>query len=49
MEPEEAFIARQRLSKQVSGARDTQATTGQLLGTTFSILSMQNGYKEEFS
>jgi hypothetical protein len=42
-------IARQRLSKQVSAAMDAQATVEELLGTMFSIQSVQSGYKEEFS
>jgi hypothetical protein len=49
MEPEVTSIARQRLGEQVSAATDTQATTEELLGTMFSIRSVQSGYKEEFS
>jgi hypothetical protein len=49
LEPEETSIARQRLGKQVSLAVDMQATIKEMLGTMFSIQSMQSGYKEEFS
>jgi hypothetical protein len=48
VEPEETSTARQRLSKQVSAATDTQETTDELLGTVFSIRSVQTGYEEEF-
>jgi hypothetical protein len=47
--PEETFIVRQRLGKQVSAATDTQAPMQDLLGTTFSIRSVQSSYKKEFS
>jgi hypothetical protein len=47
VEPEETSIARQRLGKQVSAATDTQATIEELLGTIFSLLPVQSGYKEE--
>jgi hypothetical protein len=43
------YIAKQRLGKQVSAATDTQAKIEELLGTMSSILSVQSGYKEEFS
>jgi hypothetical protein len=43
MEPEETSIARQRFGKQVSAATDTPATTVELLGTRFSIRSVQSG------
>jgi hypothetical protein len=49
LEPEEKTIARQRLGKQVSVAMDMQATIKEMLGTMFSIQSMQSGYKEEFN
>jgi hypothetical protein len=49
MEPEETDTARQQLGKQVSASTDTQATVEELLGTMFSIRSVQGGYKEEFS
>jgi hypothetical protein len=49
VEPEETSIARQRLGKQVAAAMDTQVTIEELLGTMFSIRSLQSGYKEEFS
>jgi hypothetical protein len=45
VEPEETYIARQRLGKQVSAATGTQATIEELLGTMFSIRSVQGGYK----
>jgi hypothetical protein len=38
-------IARQRLGKQVPVAIDTQVTIEKLLGTMFSVLSMQCGNK----
>jgi hypothetical protein len=41
--------SRQQLGKQVSVATDTQATREKLLGTMFSIRSVQIGYKEEFN
>jgi hypothetical protein len=47
VESEETSIARQRFGKQVSSATDTQATTEELLGTTFSVRSMQYGYKKK--
>jgi hypothetical protein len=47
-ETEETSITRQRLCKHDSAATVTQATTEELLGTTFSILSVQSGYEEEF-
>jgi hypothetical protein len=47
--PEETSIARQRLSKQVSVAMDTQTTIEELLEIMFSIQSIQSCYKEEFS
>jgi hypothetical protein len=46
---EEASIARQRLGKQVPAATDTQAAIEEFLGKTFSLQSVQSGYKEEFS
>jgi hypothetical protein len=49
VEPEETPIAKKRLGKQVSAATDTQATIEELLGTMFSIGSVQSGYKEEFN
>jgi hypothetical protein len=49
VEPEEIFIARQRLRKQVSAATNTQITVEKLLGTMFSVRSVQSGYKKEFS
>jgi hypothetical protein len=49
VEPEETSTARQRFSKQVSAATDTQAIIKELLGMMFSIQSVQSGYKEEFS
>jgi hypothetical protein len=49
VEPKETFIAGQRLGKQDSAATDTQATIEELLGTMFSVRSVQCGYKEEFS
>jgi hypothetical protein len=49
MEPEETSITRQRLGKHVSAATETQATSEELLGTMFSVRSVQNGYKEDFS
>jgi hypothetical protein len=49
VELEETFIARQWLSKQVSASINTQATVEELMGTMFSIQSVQSGYKEEFS
>jgi hypothetical protein len=49
VEPEETSIPRQQLGKEISAAVDTQATLEELLGTMFSIRSMQNSYKEEFS
>jgi hypothetical protein len=45
MELEETSIARQRLGKEVSAATDTQGTIEELLGTIFSVWSMQSGYK----
>jgi hypothetical protein len=38
-------IDRQRLDKQVSAETDTQETIEELLGTMFSVRSVQNGYK----
>jgi hypothetical protein len=49
MEPEETSITRQRLGKQVSSVKDTQATIEEMLETMFSIRSVQSGYKQEFS
>jgi hypothetical protein len=49
MQPEQTSIARQRISKQVSAATDTQTTIEELLGKMCSIRSAQSGYKEEFS
>jgi hypothetical protein len=49
VEPEETSIPTQRLGKQVSATTDTQATIKELLGTIFSIRTVQSGYKEEFS
>jgi hypothetical protein len=48
VQPEESSIAIQRLGKQVSAATDTQATIEELLRTTFSVRSVQSGYKEDF-
>jgi hypothetical protein len=42
-------ILRQRFSKQLSAATDTQATIEAFLGTMFPIRSVQSGYKEELS
>jgi hypothetical protein len=44
-EPQETPIARQRLSKQVFAATDTQATIEEFLGTMLSVRSVQNGNK----
>jgi hypothetical protein len=44
----ETSITRQRLGKHVFAVTDTQATIEELLGTMFSIRSMQRGYKKEF-
>jgi hypothetical protein len=41
------YIARQRLGKQVFVTMDTQATLEELLGTMFSVRSVQNGNKRE--
>jgi hypothetical protein len=49
VEPEETYIAKQRFGKQFSAATDMQATIEELLGTMFSIRSVQSGYKEKFS
>jgi hypothetical protein len=49
LEPEEKFIARQRLAEQISAAMDTKATIEELLWTMFSIRFVANGYKEESS
>jgi hypothetical protein len=49
VEPEETSIVRQRFSKQLPAATDTQATIEELLGTMFPIQSVQSDYKEEFS
>jgi hypothetical protein len=49
VKPEETPIAKQRLGKQVSAAKDTQTTAEELLGTIFSVGSIQSGYEEEFS
>jgi hypothetical protein len=49
LEPEDTSIARQRLAKQIPAATDTKATIEELLGTMFSIRSVPNCYKEEFS
>jgi hypothetical protein len=38
-------VGRQRLGKQVSMATDKQATIEKLLGTMFSVRSMENSYK----
>jgi hypothetical protein len=43
VKPEDTFIPRQQLGKQVSAATDTQVTTEELLGTMFYIWSMQSG------
>jgi hypothetical protein len=48
VEPEETSIATQRLGKQVFAARDAQPTIEELLGTMFSIRSVQSDYKEEW-
>jgi hypothetical protein len=47
--PEETSIARQWIGKQVSAETDTQVTTEELLGTMFTIWSVQSGYKEELN
>jgi hypothetical protein len=49
VEPEEKSMDRQRLSKEVSDERDTQATIKELLGTMLYIRSVQSGCKEDFS
>jgi hypothetical protein len=49
VEPEETIVAKQRLGKQISTATDIQVTIEKWLGTMFSIRSVQNCYKEEFS
>jgi hypothetical protein len=49
MEPDKTFIAREKLGKQVSAAMDTQATIEKLLGTMFSVRSVQSNYKKEFN
>jgi hypothetical protein len=49
VESEETSIARQRLGNYVPMATNTQATIEELLGTTFSVLSLQSGHKLEFS
>jgi hypothetical protein len=49
VEPVETSIARQRFGKQVSVATDKRKTIEELLGTMFSIRSVQSGFKEEFS
>jgi hypothetical protein len=49
VELEDTSIARQWLGKQISATTDMQATTNELLGTMFSIQSVQSGYKEELS
>jgi hypothetical protein len=41
----ETSIARKRFCKQISAATDTQATIQELLGTMFSVRSLQSGYK----
>jgi hypothetical protein len=41
----EKSIVRQRLEKQVSASTEKQATIEELLGTMFSIRSIQRGYK----
>jgi hypothetical protein len=48
VEPEETSIASQRLGKQVSSVTAIQPATEELLGTMFSVQSVQSGYKEEF-
>jgi hypothetical protein len=48
VQPQETPIARQRLDEEISAATDTLATIEELLGTLFSIRSLQHGYKEEF-
>jgi hypothetical protein len=45
VEPEEKFIARQRLGKNVPAATNTLAPIELLLETMFSIRSVQRGYK----
>jgi hypothetical protein len=49
VEPEETAISMQRLGKQVSAAKYTQATIEEFWGNTCSTRSVQSGYKEEFS
>jgi hypothetical protein len=46
VEPEDMFIARQRLGKQVSAATDTQPNIEELLGTTFSVRFVPRGYRK---
>lgn len=43
------FIYNQQFHNQVSAATDTQTTIKELLGTAFSILCVQSGYKEDFN
>jgi hypothetical protein len=45
VEPEETFIARQRLGKHVPVVTNKQTTIDVLLETMFSIRSVQRGYK----
>jgi hypothetical protein len=45
MEPEETYIARQRLGKQVSAATNTQAAIEELFGTVFSVRPLRSGNK----
>jgi hypothetical protein len=45
VDPEEKFIVRHRLDKQVSATTDIQTTTEELLGTIFSVRSVQSGYE----
>jgi hypothetical protein len=49
VEPAETCITMQQLGKQVFALTDTQTTIEELLGTMFSIRSVQSAYKEEFS
>jgi hypothetical protein len=45
VEPEETFISRQRLGKQVSAATDTKAAIEKFWGTKFPVWSMRSGNK----
>jgi hypothetical protein len=49
VKPEKTSTAKQRLGKQVFATTDTQATVAELLGTMFSMRTVQSGYNEEIS